>query len=83
MPTGNNEGFDDDDIKDLEIIFNNIEKESETNYVIEFHISKLSAWEMIDEWVKAKGGDKKALRACMENYSYICENILTEITLSD
>lgn len=76
---GDEEGFEPDDLNELEKTFAKIYKDSEVGYTVELHLSKLAAKEMVDEWLNALMGDKNSIRQCMINYSYMMEEIIAQI----
>jgi hypothetical protein len=72
--------FDPQDMEDLRDIFDKIDEDHEVQYVVELHISLLSAKEMIDEWITAMMGDKESIKNCMINYSFIVERVMEKVS---
>jgi hypothetical protein len=76
-------GFNPDDIADLERIFARTVEDSENGYIVEFHISKLAAKEMVEEWIEGLMGNRAAIKSWMHNYSYIVESIMEQLQADD
>jgi hypothetical protein len=77
------EGFDPNDIADLETKFARIKKDSAVGYTVEFIMTKLAAQEMVSTWLSALLGDRDAVRICMSNYSYLVEEIMNVLQEDD
>jgi hypothetical protein len=71
--------FDPDDVSEIEKIFAKIEKDNDYGYVVELHITRLAAQEMVDEWLEAIMGHPPAIRNCMTNYSFIVQEVMNEL----
>ena len=65
------EGFDPDDMYELEGIFTEIVSDNEDGFVMEFIISVLAAKELIDLWEQAELGDYDAQQASWQEYTKI------------
>jgi hypothetical protein len=65
------EGFDPDDIDELEGLFTEIVSDNEDGFVMEFIISVLAAKELIDLWEQAELGDYDAQQASWQEYTKI------------
>jgi hypothetical protein len=76
-------GFNPDDIADLERIFARTVQDSEEGYIVEFHLSKLAAKEMVEEWLEGLMGSRTAIKSWMNNYSYIVESIMEQLQEGD
>ena len=72
-------GFDPDDIEELEEIFSKTVKHSKEGYIVEFHITRLAADDMIKEYINALMGDRNAIADCMRNYAYIVQEIMDQV----
>lgn len=70
------EDFNPDDIAELEAVFHKIESASDESFVVEFHMSKLDAEEMVAEWVEAMMGSKPAIKACLRNYGHLIKHLM-------
>ena len=79
MTTNNDDEYLDKVIKELNIKFQSLTEENETTLVVEFHITKLGAKNMIDEWDMANAGDEKAFENSMVNYDFIVNSIEEQI----
>jgi hypothetical protein len=66
-----NEGFDPDDIDELEGMFAEIVSDNNEGFVVEFGISVLAAKELIDLWEMAEEGDYDAMTASWNEYTKI------------
>ena len=66
-----NEGFDPDDMDELEGLFTGIILDNEVGFVMEFVISVLAAKELIDLWEEAELGDYDAQQASWQEYTKI------------
>ena len=77
------DNFDPYDMEELNKKFDQIIRDTENGYVIEFHMSRLAAREMVEEWVQAILGVPESTRRCMENYSYIVTCIMDELKKDD
>lgn len=77
----NEEDFKPEDMKEIEMAFAKTISNSKVGYIVEFHISRLAAEEMTAEWIQALMGDADAIRACMQNYSFIVQQIMDELKL--
>lgn len=71
----NDEEFSPEDIKELDNLFARISQDAYEGYAVEFHITKLGAQDMVDEWQEAINGSPDALFGCLENYAYIVGEI--------
>lgn len=69
------EGFDPNDVYELEGIFTEIVSDSQGGFVLEFIISVLAAKELIDLWELAQDGNAEAHYLCMEEYGKIVEKL--------
>lgn len=69
------QGFDPDDITELEGIFAQMISDNEDGFVMEFVISKLSAKELVSLWHECQLGNKSALRQCLIEYGKIMEEL--------
>lgn len=69
------EGFDPDDMYELEGIFTEIVSDNEDGFVMEFIISVLAAKELIDLWELAQDGNAEAHYLCMEEYGKIINHL--------
>jgi hypothetical protein len=76
-------GFSPDDMADLERIFARTVEDSEKGYIVEFHLSKLAAQEMVEEWIEGLMGSRTAIKSWMHNYSYIVESIMEQLQADD
>jgi hypothetical protein len=79
MTTNNDDEYLEKVIKELNIKFNSLEEENETTLVVEFHITKLGARNMIDEWDLANAGDEEAFENSMVNYDFIVNSMEEQI----
>ena len=70
-----NDGFDPDDMYELEGIFTEIVSDNEDGFVMEFIISVLAAKELIDLWELAQDGNAEAHYLCMEEYGKIVSHL--------
>ena len=70
-----NDGFDPDDMYELEGIFTEIVSDNEDGYVMEFIISVLAAKELSDLWELAQDGNAEAHYLCMEEYGKIISHL--------
>lgn len=77
------EGFDPNDVYELEGIFTEIVSDSQGGFVLEFIISVLAAKELIDLWELAQDGNAEAHYLCMEEYGKIVEKLEEAIYGSD
>ncbi len=75
--------FNPPDMEYLSDRFEQIIRDTENGYCVEFHITRLAAREMINEWIKAITGDLDAYRKCMDNYGYIVTCIMDEVNKDD
>lgn len=73
--------FDPEDIKEISANFAQISKDAFEGYCVEFHVTKLGAKDMVEEWNQAMLGDQDSLFRCMENYSYIVGEIMEALRL--
>lgn len=76
-------GFDPQDLEDLETKFTRITKDSTVGYTVEFIMTRLAAKDMVETWLNAMMGDRDAIRTCMQNYSYIVEEIITALQMDE
>lgn len=65
------EGFDPDDMNELEGIFAEMIADSEDGYIMEFVISKLAAKELVRLWKEASLGISAAQQISWSEYSKI------------
>ena len=72
-------GFDPDDIEELEKIFSRTVKHSKEGYIVEFHLTRLAAEDMIKEYINALMGNRDAVADCMRNYAYIVQEIMDQV----
>lgn len=72
-------GFDPEDIGELEEIFARTVRDSKQGYIVEFHITRLAANDMIKEYINALMGDREAIADCMRNYAYIVQEIMDQV----
>ncbi|CAB4171631.1 hypothetical protein UFOVP923_13 [uncultured Caudovirales phage] len=79
MTTNNDDEYLDKVIKELNIKFNSLAEENETTLVVEFHITKLGAKNMIAEWDLANEGDEEAFENSMVNYDFIVNSMEEQI----
>jgi len=77
------DGFDPNDLSDLESAFTRITHDSSVGYTIEFIMTKLAARDMVETWLNALMGDRDAIRTCMANYSYIVEEVMHALQQDD
>lgn len=77
------EGFDPKDLEDLETKFTRITKDSAVGYTVEFIMTRLAAKDMVETWLNAMMGDREAIRTCMQNYSYIVEEVMNALQMDD
>lgn len=77
------EGFDPNDVYELEGIFTEIVSDSQGGFVLEFIISVLAAKELIDLWELAQDGNAEAHYLCMEEYGKIVKKLEEAIYGSD
>lgn len=71
--------FDPNDMNELEEKFESIIKDSEEGYVVELHMSRLAAKELIAIWKRALTGDEDAIMECFGNYSYMIAEIIVAV----
>lgn len=79
MTTNNDDEYLDKVMNELNIKFNSLEEENETTLVVEFHITKLGAKNMIEEWKLANKGDEEAFENSMINYDFIVGSMEEQI----
>lgn len=79
MTTNNDDENYGPDIQEMNIRWDKIAKDHETCLIVEFHITKLGAQSMIEEWEAANNGDLEAQRNSMENYDYIVASLEEQI----
>ncbi len=79
----NEDGFDPKDLEDLETKFTRITKDSAVGYTVEFIMTRLAAKDMVETWLNAMMGDRDAIRTCMQNYSYIVEEIMNALQMDE
>jgi hypothetical protein len=79
----NEDGFDPKDLEDLETKFTRITKDSAVGYTVEFIMTRLAAKDMVETWLNAMMGDRDAIRTCMENYSYIVEEVMNALQMDE
>jgi hypothetical protein len=65
------EGFDPDDMEELQGIFAEMIADNEDGYIMEFAISKLAAKELVRLWKEASMGVKQAQNISWTEYSKI------------
>ena len=66
MTTNNDDENYGPDIQEMNIRWDKIAKDHETCLIVEFHITKLGARNMIDEWDLANAGDEEAFEKELE-----------------
>jgi len=69
------EGFDPDDMNELQGIFAEMIADNEDGYIMEFAISKLAAKELVRLWKEASLGVKEAQQISWSEYT----KIITEL----
>jgi hypothetical protein len=77
------EGFDPDDMNELEWAFSEIIADNEDGFVIEFWISKLSAKELVDLWDRALKGNRTARKLSLEEYGKIMGELRRALRFTD
>lgn len=77
------DNFDPSDMEELDKKFDQIIKDTENGYVVEFHMTRLAARDMVKEWMQALLGDPVAAENCLQNYSYIVTCIMDELKKDD
>lgn len=73
------ENFNPDDMEDMDKRFDQIIRDTENGYCVEFHLTRLAARDMVKEWMQALLGDQEAAKGCMQTYSYIASCIMEEL----
>lgn len=73
------ENFNPSDMDELNKKFDQIIRDTENGYCVEFHLTRLAARDMVKEWMQALLGDKEAYKSCMDNYDYIMSCIMEEL----
>ena len=73
------ENFNPSDMDELNKKFDQIIRDTENGYCVEFHLTRLAARDMVKEWMQALLGDKEAYKGCMDNYDYIMSCIMEEL----
>lgn len=73
------EEFNPSDVNEIDSRFEQIIRDTENGYCVEFHITRLAARDMVKEWMEALLGDTDSAKACMQNYSYIVTCIMEEL----
>lgn len=71
--------FDPDDIEELEQAFARVDRDLHKGYRMEFHLSKETALDMIDEWQSALMGSRDASNMCWSRYAYIVSEIILAV----
>lgn len=79
MITSNDDDNYGPDIQEMNIRWEKIVKDHETFLIVEFHITKLGAKSMIEEWKAANNGNEEAMQNSMTNYNYIVESLEEQI----
>lgn len=69
------EGFDPDDMNELQGIFAEMIADNEDGYVMEFAITKLAAKELVRLWKEASMGIKEAQQISWLEYSKIINEL--------
>lgn len=77
------ENFNPADMEELNKKFDQIIRDTENGYIVEFHITRLAAREMAEEWLEAVLGVEESAKACMQNYGYIVTCIMDEMKKDD
>lgn len=75
--------FTPEDMTEMMQRFRRVEDDTKTGYLIELHISRAAAREMVETWLEGLMGNKKALSVCFDNYSYLVEEIMQALQEDD
>jgi hypothetical protein len=68
--------LDPEDILELGETFESIIKDSEEGYVVELHMTRLAAKELIKQWLKALSGDEESVMESLGHYAYMISEIM-------
>ena len=75
--------FNPDDLEEMGDMFESIIKDSEIGYVVELHMTRLAAKELVKEWMKALRGDEDSIIEALGHYAYMISEIMVAIKEDD
>lgn len=75
--------FDPDDITELEEKFESIIKDSEIGYVVELHMTRFAAKELVKVWINALMGDEDAVIESLGHYAYMISEVMEALKEDD
>lgn len=77
------QGFDPDDLHELNETFARVTRDADQGYTMEFSISRLQARELLGTWVRAQFGDPYALATCIQEYGKIMDELKNALDADD
>lgn len=71
--------FDPDDLEQMGAMFESLIKDSEIGYVVELHMTRLAAKELVGQWLSALRGNEDDVVECLSHYAYMISEIMQAI----
>lgn len=71
--------FNPDDLEELGDMFESIIKDSEMGYVVELHMTRLAAKELVKGWLSALAGNEDSIIEALGHYAYMISEIMVAI----
>jgi hypothetical protein len=75
--------FNPDDLEEIGDMFESIIKDSEMGYVVELHMTRLAAKEIVKLWLSALRGNEDAVIESLGHYAYMISEIMMAIKEDD